>query len=112
VLYVSLFLVVATFAAVLFVTANDLDRGSTATLHAAIGGVAATGATLYDQHAVALAAAVVGLIVVAYVLRRPAPRGSAIYLVPGGGQDTTPAPRSGETQRFVLLTGGRSETAR
>jgi len=110
--YVSLFLVVATFAAVMFVTATDLDRGLTATLPATLAGVATSGATLYDQDAVALAAAVIGLIVVAKVLSRPARRASAIYVVPGGAQGTPPAPRSAETQRFVLLAGGRSETAR
>jgi hypothetical protein len=110
--YVSLFLVVATFAAVMLVTSSDLDRGMTATLPAAMGGVATSGATLYDQHGVAFAAAVIGLIVVAYVLRRPAPRASTIYVVPGGGQRKAPAPRSGQTQRFVVLTGGRSEPAR
>jgi type II secretory pathway component PulF len=110
--YVSLVLVVATFAAVMFVTAADLDRGLTATLPATLAGVATSGATLYDWDAVALAAAIIGLIVVVNVLRRPARRARTIYLVPGGAQGTPSAPRSGETQRFVLLAGGRSKTAR
>jgi len=112
VLYVSLTLLVATFAAVMFVTATDVDRGSFATLPATVSGAVAGGAMLYDQQAVALAAEVIGLIVVAFVLRRPARRASAIYVVPGGAQSLAPTPRSGETQRFVVLTGGRSETAR
>ncbi len=110
--YVSLILVVATFVAVMIVTTNDRDRGMTAILPAAIAGVATSGATLYDLRAIAFAAAVIGLIVVACVLRRPAPRASAIYLIPGGGQGLASAPILGETQRFVLLSGGRSEPAR
>ena len=111
-LYVSLVLVAATFAAVIFVTAGDRDRGLTATLPATLAGIATCALTLYDQHALALAAAVIGLLVVTNVLRRPARRTSAMYVIPGGAQGTRPAPRSAETQRFVVLAGGRSEVAR
>lgn len=109
--YFALLLIVATFAAVMFVTTRDVVRGLIATLPATIGGVGAAIATQASQSALAVIVAVAGGIAAIVVLSMRQQRPIPIYVLQGG-QRTDRARRTTPPQRFVVLSGGRSERAR
>ena len=109
----TLLIIVATFAAVMFVTLRDVDRGLAATVTATLSGVAAATATLVSFDALALLGAVSGAFFVQHLLRRA--RGPAkIYIVPGmtGAQRIGRIHRTAREERFVVISGGRSKIAR
>jgi hypothetical protein len=62
--YLTLLVIVATFAAIGFVTYRDIDRGLAATFPGAACGAGASLATIFDRHPLALLVAIAGAVLV------------------------------------------------
>lgn len=71
--YLTLLIIVATFAAITFVTYRDIDRGFAATFPGAACGAGASLATIFDRHPLALLVAIAGAVFVYRALSARAP---------------------------------------